>query len=79
MVFFDTCVWIELCSVKTPESENEKKQASAASKLLLDMSSDEVIITCKEQLLEIISAVQKVKMREYNKKCKKSHYTVQEV
>lgn len=68
MVFFDTCIWIELCSVRTPITQNEKRQAMAASNLLSNIrKSNEKIVTCKEQLIEIISAIQKVKMREYNK------------
>lgn len=68
MVFFDTCIWIELCGVRTPELPNEIRQASAASNLLsVIRESGKRIITCKEQLIEVVSAIQKVKMREYNK------------
>lgn len=71
MVFFDTCIWIELCSVKSPEKENEKRQSMLASKLLSKILSEkETIVTCEEQLCEIISAVSKVKMREANRKAK---------
>lgn len=68
MVFFDTNIWIELCGVKTPIKPNEIRQATLASALLQRvMNSDEVIVTCNEQLLEIISAVQKIKMNECRK------------
>lgn len=71
MVFLDTCIWIELCSVKTPIKPNEIRQAHEAGILLASiMNSGEEIVTFREQLIEIISAVQKVKMREYNNACK---------
>lgn len=71
MIFFDTCIWIELCSVKSPSTENEIRQATKASNLLNDcISKQEQIVTCDEQLLEIISAVQKIKMKEFNRNAK---------
>lgn len=73
MVFFDTNIWIELCGVKTPTKPNEIRQATLASALLQRiMNSDEIIVTCNEQLLEIISAVQKIKMTECSKNYKAS-------
>ena len=72
MVFFDTCVWIELCGVRTPRNDNEIRQAAAASNLLSTIQMQNVIIiTCKEQLIEIVSAIQKVTMNNYNKQVKK--------
>ena len=34
MIFLDTCIWIELCGARTPVSEQERRQARAASNLL---------------------------------------------
>ena len=71
MIFFDTCIWIELCGVKAPVTQIEKRQASLASALLQrTMQSSEKIVTCNEQLLEIISTVQKIKMKECAKSLK---------
>lgn len=71
MVFLDTCIWIELCSVRTPVKPNEIRQANEAGRLLTNLlNTKEEIVTFNEQLLEIVSAVQKVKMREYNNLCK---------
>ena len=71
MVFLDTCIWIELCGVKSPVTSNEQRQAQIASALLQKLMSDnEKIVTCDEQLLEIISAVEKIKMKEYNRTAK---------
>lgn len=71
MVFLDTCIWIELCGVKSPVTSNEQRQAKIASSLLQRLMSDnEKIVTCDEQLLEIISAVEKIKMRENNRNAK---------
>lgn len=68
MVFFDTCIWIELCCTTVPQNASQKVQAQKASQLLTDvLQKNEQIVTCNEQLLEIISAIQKVKMRAYNK------------
>lgn len=67
MVFLDTCIWIELCGVKSPREKHEIKQAEMASSLLKKlMDKKEKIITCNEQLIEIISAIEKIKMKEYN-------------
>ena len=71
MTFFDTCIWIELVAANPPVTPKEIKQASLASEILKKVLQDQdQIITCREQLLEIISAVQKYKMREYNRSCK---------
>lgn len=73
MVFLDTCIWIELCGVKSPVKPNEIRQANIASALLQRlMASKEKIVTCNEQLLEIISAVEKIKLKEYNRLAKKT-------
>lgn len=73
MVFLDTCIWIELCGVKSPVTEREKRQAILASTLLQNiMQRSEQIVTCDEQLIEIISAVEKIKMNEYNRITKKN-------
>ena len=71
MVFFDTCIWIELCSVKSPETKKEKRQSVLASALLSKVIDEkETIVTCEEQLCEIVSAVSKVKMKEASRKAK---------
>lgn len=73
MAFFDTCIWIELCCSTTPTKPAQKSQAKRASDLLSDMKAKgETILTCKEQLLEIISAILKVKLKEYQNECKKN-------
>lgn len=73
MVFLDTCIWIELCGVKSPATPNEIKQANLASSLLqMLLTNNEIIVTCNEQLLEIISAVEKIKLKEYNRNTKNS-------
>lgn len=72
MVFLDTCIWIELCGVKSPVTSNEIKQADLASSLLNMLLNNKIkIVTCDEQLLEIISAVEKIKLKEYNRNVKK--------
>ena len=71
MTFLDTCIWIELLGVHTPTKQNEILQARAASNLLNTiLEEDEQIITCEEQLLEIINAIQKVTMRTVNRERK---------
>lgn len=73
MVFFDTCIWIELCAATTPITPKERRQASVASSLLSDVQRrGDNIVTCREQLFEIVSAIQKVKMKEHNKICKQN-------
>ena len=68
MVFFDTCIWLELCCATNPTGATQIAQAQKAAQLLSDIQSNgDQIVTCREQLLELINAVQKVKMREYNK------------
>ncbi|MDD3168593.1 MAG: PIN domain-containing protein [Eubacteriales bacterium] len=73
MVFFDTCVWFELTGVKSPTTPTEIRQATVASALMKKILKDNiVIVTCKEQLVEVISSVQKAKMKEYNATAKKN-------
>lgn len=68
MIFFDTNIWIELLTVYTPVLPHEVRQATAATNLLKNMlKRSEKIVTCKEQLLEIVQAVQKIKLRDFNK------------
>lgn len=67
MVFFDTCIWIELLAVRNPVQPNEIRQASVASGILSDVVADgEKIVSCKEQLVEIIKTVEKLKLKEVN-------------
>lgn len=61
-------MWIELLGVRTPVKQYEIIQAKAASYLLEKMIPDKKnIITCKEQMLELVSSVEKVTMRTVNK------------
>lgn len=47
MVFLDTCIWIELCLVRTPQKQHEIRQANIASTLLQKlMNEDKTIVTC---------------------------------
>lgn len=67
MVFFDTCIWIELLAVRTPQKQHEIRQALEASRVLVDvLNRQEQIVSCKEQLVEIIKAIEKVKLKEVN-------------
>lgn len=73
-IFFDTCIWLELCVAKSPETHHEIRQAEKAGNLLAKALKDNCkIVTCNEQLLEIFSAVVKYKMREYNRACKSNN------
>lgn len=64
MIFLDTCVWFELLGVRTPVKVHEIQQATAASELLVRILGEkETIITCKEQLVELVSAIEKVTMK----------------
>lgn len=69
MVFFDTCVWMELLAVRTPVTSTDVAQALAASQILTQVLADhEQIVSCKEQFVEIIKTVEKVKLKEINGK-----------
>ena len=64
MIFLDTCVWFELLSVRTPTKPHEIQQAMAASELFDKiLRSEEKIVTCKEQLIELVAAIEKATMR----------------
>lgn len=64
MIFLDTCIWFELLGVRTPIKSHEIQQAKAASELLdRILESNEKIITCKEQLIELVSAIEKATMK----------------
>lgn len=72
MVFLDTNVWIELLAAATPQEDYQIKQAQAASNLLKDIvARDQKIVTCKEQLVELIHAVMKIQMGRFNKSQRK--------
>lgn len=72
MVFLDTCVWIELMAVSTPTEQSEIERAQRVTTMFSKFQSEgEEIVTCSEQLMEIISAVQKVKQKEYNRNQRK--------
>lgn len=60
MIFLDTCIWIELLGVRTPVKSHEIQQAKAASELLGNIiANNQTIVTCKEQLIELVSAIEK--------------------
>lgn len=68
MIFLDTCVWVELLGVSTPIKPHEIKRAITVSRLLeAAIQNREMIVTCKEQIVELISAIEKVTMRTVNK------------
>ncbi len=68
MVFLDTNIWIELLAVASPEKEHQIKQAQLASNLLKKLQiTKQQIITCKEQLIELIHAVMKIQMSRFNR------------
>ena len=68
MTFLDTCVWLEVCATALPSSPADASRVQAASALLARLqTSGEIIVTCEEQLVEIIQAGQKSKLREFNR------------
>ncbi len=74
MIFLDTCVWIELLGVRTPVQAHEILQAKAASELMeRKLGQDESIVTCKEQLIELVTAIEKVMMRSVNRERKEKN------
>lgn len=68
MIFLDTNIWISLLALGNPEKEHEKLQMCKASQFIKD--NKETIITCKEQQIELINAIQKAKKNQFNKKLK---------
>lgn len=76
MIFLDTCVWIELLGVRTPVLVHEIQQARAASELMeRKLKQDERFVTCKEQLIELVTAIEKVMMRTVNRERKEKKRT----
>lgn len=64
MIFLDTCVWFELLGVRTPEKAHEIEQAQKASGLFAAIQNrHEEIVTCQEQLIELIKSIEKATMR----------------
>lgn len=73
MTFLDTNIWIELLAVGNPGTDSERRQAQESDKLFRALlSQEEKILTCREQLLEVINAIVKVKMREVSKRRKEN-------
>lgn len=68
MIFLDTNIWIDLLAVTSSDKEHENIQIQKASSFL--KSNTEEIITCREQQIEMINAIQKIKRRECNRKLK---------
>lgn len=74
MIFLDTCIWIELLGVRTPVKSHEIQQAKAASELLENIIvNNQTIVTCKEQLIELVSAIEKVMMKSVSAKNEKTN------
>ena len=63
MIFFDTCLWIELLGVHTPVEQHEINQAKAATELLEGIQEEESIVTCREQLIELIKSIEKISLK----------------
>lgn len=70
MIFLDTNIWINLLALKSSDKEYENLQIQKASNFLKDNS--EKIVSCREQQIEIINAIQKIKRKEFNRKLKQS-------
>lgn len=68
MIFLDTNIWINLLALKSSDKEYENLQIQKASNFL--KKNTEKIISCHEQQLEIINAIQKIKCREFNRELK---------
>lgn len=74
MIFLDTNIWFELLAVRTPVQSNEVNQARAASFLLNDIQQkNECVVTCKEQLFELIKLIEKTKLKEVNRTRKENN------
>ena len=59
MIFLDTNIWINLLALKSSDKEYENLQIQKASSFLKDNSEE--IVSCREQQIEIINAIQKIK------------------
>ncbi len=70
MIFLDTNIWINALVITSSNKEYENIQIQKASSFL--KSNTEKIITCREQLIELINAILKIKRREYNRTLKES-------
>ncbi|MGN0355006.1 MAG: PIN domain-containing protein [Muricoprocola sp.] len=71
MIFLDTCIWFELLVTRIPETVHEKTQVKAATELLGDISKKDIkIISCEEQMLELINAIEKAGLRYSNRERK---------
>lgn len=68
MIFLDTNIWIELLAVKSPVKPHEVSQARRAAEFI--KGNEERIVTCKNQLLEIFNAIQKIKRKEFSDRLK---------
>lgn len=64
MIFLDTNVWFELLANCSPKQPHSIQQAQLASSFI--KNNKEEIVTCKEQLVEMIRAIAKRKRREYS-------------
>lgn len=65
--FFDTCIWIELYALSTSGSTN-KKRFKVISELYNNiLNSKEEIVSCLQQIYELIQTIIKKKMDQYNK------------
>lgn len=74
MIFLDTCVWFELLGVRTPVKPHEIQQATVATELFGKiLSNKEIIVTCQEQLVELVSAIEKAHMKAFSWKIDNSN------
>lgn len=73
MIFLDTCIWMELLVLSSPKTEIEKRKAIISTHLFANIiERNERIITCNEQLIELVKAIEKRKKEEVNKDRRKN-------
>lgn len=71
MNFLDTCIWLELCAISNPTDQKGLNRLTKVSNLYAKLLRNKAdIVTMKIQLIEVINAILKAKMKEYNKKQK---------
>lgn len=70
MIFVDTNIWMEAIAFNNPDNDSDKEKVIKATNFLRDNAGK--IITCKEQMIEFINAIQKAKRKEFSKQHKKA-------
>lgn len=68
MIFVDTNIWMEAFALSNPKKDKDKDKAKRATNFLKN-NTDE-IVTCKEQIIELVNAIQKAKREEFSDKHK---------